>query len=99
MTADVLYLIAEDPAAHGVYDEVKETERMVYVTILSIGMTETYTARSQGLMPEWRFSLVDSADYQGEKKCRFRGVMYEIIRTYQKGRGIELTVQRSNADA
>jgi hypothetical protein len=97
-TADVLYLIAESPAAHGVFEEVEETERMVYVTILSVGMTEKYTAMSQGLAPEWRFSLADSADYQGEKKCRFRDALYEVIRTYQKGRGIELTVQRSNAD-
>ena len=96
--ADVIYLIAEDPAAHGVYEEVNETERMVYVTILSVGMTETYTAMSAGLAPDWRFVIREAADYQGEKKCRFRGVMYDIVRTYQKGRSVELTVQRSNAD-
>lgn len=96
--ADVIYLIAEDPAAHGVYEEVNETERMVYVTILSVGMTETYTAMSQGLAPDWRFEIRDFADYQGEKKCRFRGVLYDVIRTYQNGRSVELTVQRSNAD-
>ena len=96
--ADVIHLIAEDPAAHGVYEEVNETERMVFVTILSVGMTETYTAMSAGLAPDWRFVIREAADYQGEKKCRFRGVMYDIVRTYQKGRSVELTVQRSNAD-
>ena len=96
--ADVIYLIAEDPEAHGVYEEVNETERMVYVTILSVGMTETYTAMSAGLSPDWRFVIREAADYQGEKKCRFRGVMYDIVRTYQEGRSVELTVQRSNAD-
>ena len=96
--ADVIHLIAEDPAAHGVYEEVNETERMVHVTILSVGMTETYTAMSAGLAPDWRFVIREAADYQGEKKCRFRGVMYDIVRTYQKGRSVELTVQRSNAD-
>ena len=96
--ADVIYLIAEDPEAHGVYEEVKEPERMVYVTILSVGMTETYTAMSAGLAPDWRVVIREAADYQGEKKCRFRGVMYDIVRTYQKERSVELTVQRSNAD-
>lgn len=96
--ADVIHLIAEDPAAHGVYEQVSETERMVYVTILSVGMTETYTAMSAGLSPDWRFEIREAADYQGEKKCRFRGVMYDVIRTYQKERSVELTVQRSNAD-
>ena len=96
--ADVIHLIAEDLAAHGVYEEVNETERMVFVTILSVGMTETYTAMSAGLAPDWRFVIREAADYQGEKKCRFRGVMYDIVRTYQKGRSVELTVQRSNAD-
>ena len=96
--ADVIYLIAEDPEAHGVYEEVNEPERMVYVTILSVGMTETYTAMSAGLAPDWRFVIREAADYQGEKKCRFRGVMYDIVRTYQKERSVELTVQRSNAD-
>lgn len=96
--ADVIYLIAEDPEAHGVYEEVNETERMVYVTILSVGMTETYTAMSAGLAPDWRFKIREAADYQGEKKCRFRGAMYDIVRTYQKERSVELTVQRSNAD-
>lgn len=96
--ADVIYLIAEDPEAHGVYEEVNETERMVYVTILSVGMTEAYTAMSAGLAPDLRFLIREAADYQGEKKCRFQGVLYDIIRTYQKERSVELTVQRSNAD-
>jgi hypothetical protein len=96
--ADVIYLIAEDPEAHGVYEEVNETERMVYVTILSVGMTEAYTAMSAGLAPDLRFLIREAADYQGEKKCWFQGVLYDIIRTYQKERSVGLTVQRSNAD-
>ena len=96
--ADVIHLIEEDPAAHGVHEQVNETERMVYVTILSVGMTEAYTAMSVGLAPDLRFEIRDAADYQGEKKLRFRGALYDVIRTYQKERTMELTVQRSNAD-
>ena len=54
--ADVITLIGDDPRAHGVFDSVTPVEREVYCTIRSVGMTESYTARSQGLAPTLVFT-------------------------------------------
>ena len=96
---DVITLIGENPAAHGVFDEVKETERQVYCSVRSVGMTEAYTALSHGLHPEFVFTLSDYADYQGEKLCEYQGVRYRIVRTYRANQGIELTVEEVTAYA
>lgn len=95
--ADVIDLIAESPASHGVYDNPETKERTVYCTVRSVGMTESYAARSNGLAPELRFELAVPEEYQGEKHCRYHGLVYEIIRVYQTDWKVELTVQRSNA--
>ena len=97
--ADVITLIAESPKAHGIYDNPETTERTVFVTVRSVGMTETYTAMSQGLKPEVRFELAAEEEYQGEKLCRYHDRLYTILRTYQSGDKVELTAGRSNADA
>jgi hypothetical protein len=95
--ADVITLIAEAPEARGVYDNPETTERTVYVTVRSVGMTETYTAMSQGLAPEVRFELAGADDYAGEKTCRYNGRLYDILRAYEADGRIELTAGRSNA--
>lgn len=95
MREDVIYLIAEDPAAHGVFDKPKTTERMVYCAVRSVGMRETYEAMAHDLRPEVVFELADYTEYQDEKSCRWNGVVYQIIRTYVPGQKIQLTVGRS----
>ena len=93
---DVIYLIGEDPDAHGVYEKPKTTERMVYVTVRSVGMRETYEAMAHDRKPEAVLELADRAEYQGEKTCRWRGKIYDIMRVGSaKGNKVTLTVERS----
>lgn len=93
--ADVIYLIGESPEAHGVFEQPKTTERMVYCTVRSVGMRETYLAMAQDRNPEVVFELTDYAEYQGEKNCRWNGKIYDIIRTFAKGQKLEMTAERS----
>lgn len=96
--ADVLTLIAETPAAKGVFDSPAETTREVFCTVRSVGMQETYTAMGHGFRPDWVFELTHAFEYQGEKRCVFRGIEYRVIRTYvNDSDGIEITVERNNS--
>ena len=95
----VLTLIAESPAAHGIFDKPTETERTVFCTVRSVGYSEFYQALSHDLHPSLVFVLADYAEYQREKICEFEGVRYRIIRTYQTGGAIELTCEEVTVDA
>lgn len=94
MRYDVIYLIGETPKVHGVFEKTETNERMVYVTVRSVGMREAYEAMAHDLRPEVVFELADYTDYQGEKTCRWNSQTYRIIRTYEKGQKIQLTVQK-----
>lgn len=96
---DVISLISENPAAHGVFDTITETSRQVFCSVRSVGMTEAYTALSNGLNPQFVFVLSDYADYQGEKICSYNGTRYRIVRTYRNNQQIELTVEEATHDA
>lgn len=96
---DVLTLVSENPAAHGVFDNVTETQKQVFCTVRSVGMNEAYQARANGLHPQYVFVLSDFADYAGEKICIYNNVRYRIIRTYRNNQGIELTVEEVTIDA
>ena len=100
VAADVIYLVSESTTAHGVFDTPTTTERMVYCTVRSVGMSEAYEARSLGLKPDYVFDLANKADYAGEERVRYNNVLYDVIRTYvnPKTEVIEITVERSNAD-
>lgn len=95
---DVLYLVAENPKAHGIFEATTETDRMVYCTIRSVGYQEYYRALEQDLHPTLIFILADYAEYQGEKICIWNNARYRIIRTYQTGGAIELTVEEATVD-
>lgn len=98
--ADVVILLEEDPKAHGVLDDPILTSRTVYCEVKSVSQTEAYQARATGLNPEFRLVLSHSFEYKGEKLCMFRGIQYNIIRTYvNESDGIELTVQRVEGNA
>lgn len=96
---DVITLISENPAAHGVFDTTSETSRQVFCSVRSVGMTEAYTALSNGLNPQFVFVLSDYEDYQGEKICSYNGTRYRIVRTYRNNQQIELTVEEATHDA
>jgi SPP1 family predicted phage head-tail adaptor len=100
MRVEVVRLIAESPASHGVFEPAQESGRPVYCEVKSVSQTETYQARATGLSPEYRLELGHRFDYQGEKKCVMGGVCYDVIRTYEPdGDTIELTIQRTEGNA
>ena len=99
MFRDIITLVSESPAAHGVLDDVTETQKQVFCSVRSVGMTEAYQAMSNGLHPQFVFVLSDYADYGGEKVAIYNGKRYRIIRTYRQNQGIELTVEEVTIDA
>ena len=95
--ADVLTLIADEPAAHGRFEAVTPVRRTVFCTVRSVGMRESYEAMSHGLRPEYVFQLTHSFEYQDEKRCEYHGVLYNVVRTYvTDADGIEIIVERGN---
>lgn len=99
MFRDVITLVSESPAAHGVLDEITETQKQVFCTVRSVGMSEAYQAMSNGLHPQFVFILSDYADYDGEKVAIYNGKRYRVIRTYRQNQGMELTCEEVTIDA
>lgn len=96
---DIIYLVAEDPEAHGIFDAATETQRQVFADVYSVTRAEAYRAMANGLNPSYVFVLSDYAEYQGEKICIYNDVRYRIIRTYVDRQQIELTVEEVTVDA
>ena len=100
LKSNVVTLIAENPAAHGVGTDPVEVRRTVFCTLRSIGMQEAYQAMGQGLSPEMKVILAHDFEYQGEPLLELMGVRFRIIRTYiTEEDGIELTIQREAGNA
>lgn len=97
--SSVLTLIAENPAAHGIFDEPTETGRTVFCTVRSVGFNEYYTALANGLNPTIVFRMAERTEYHGEKIVLWEGVRYRVVRTYAQGDGIELTCEEVTTDA
>lgn len=94
----VIFLIAEDPEAHGAFEARTETVRKVYCEIRSVGYQEYYRAMERDLFPSLIFRLADYAEYKGEKMCIYEDVRYRIVRVYIDGQAIELTVEEAVTD-
>lgn len=93
--ANVIYLVAEDPATHGVFEEYTPQQRLVYCVVRSVSRSEVYQALSHDLNPEFVFELSNYAEYKGENLVIFNGQQYDVIRTYiNDNEGIEITVGR-----
>lgn len=105
IAADVLFLVAEDPGAHGVFDKPTETARKVFCTVKSVGWNEFYRAKDNGLEPSIVFVLADYAEYKGEKIALYtppnaaEQKRYRIIRTYTNDQTIELVCEEATVDA
>lgn len=96
---DVIYLISEDPAAHGVFNKPTETKKMCYCRINSVTRNEFYKAKENGIEPIYAFVISEYADYNGEKIVEFRDKRYRVIRSYVTDHAVELTVGEATADA
>lgn len=96
---DVITIISEDPEDHGVHDTPALSGRELYVLVRSVGMSERYQAMANGFNPSIVFTLRDASDYNGEKIILHNGRRMRVVRTYQTGRGIELTCEELTVDA
>lgn len=65
--------------------------RKVYANKKSVRQSEFYQSASVGLKPELMFEI-RSIEFNNDEKVRYNGKEYTIIRTYDKGETIELTV-------
>lgn len=100
MLQDVLYLVSEAPADHGVFGAYTEEQRMAYCTVKSVTGAEFYRAMEQDIHPTFVFILRDYAEYNGEKICYYQGTRYRIVRTYLTPQlSLELTVEEATVDA
>ena len=61
-------------------------------------MRESYAASSAGLSPEGVFEITVKEDYAAEKKVRWNGDLYRVIRTDERGSGIKLICGRWDND-
>lgn len=95
---DVIYLVSEDPAAHGVFNKPEEVQKMCYVRVNSVSRNEYYKALNNDLRPEYVFELSEYADYSGEKIIVYNGKRYRVIRSYVSEHSVELTVEEATVD-
>lgn len=63
----------------------------VFANKKSIRRSEFYSAANVGLKPELMFEI-RSIEFDGHEMVQFDGKVYTIVRTYDKGEVIELTV-------
>ena len=96
--AEVITLVGENPAAHGVFDRATEVGRDVFAEIRSVGYNEFYAAKSAGIEPSIVFVLQDYMEYDGEKIVLFDSKRYRVVRTYTNGQTIELTCEVATND-
>lgn len=92
--ADVIGLLKEAPQAHGMFDSYTPSTRTVPCEVTSVGMSEAYTAMSEGLNPTLRFVLRVAEDYEDEGFLVYHGLEYRVVRTYMSGDGIEIYAER-----
>lgn len=65
--------------------------RKVYTNKKSIRQSEFYQGASAGLKPELLFEI-RSVEFKEDEMVKYDGKEYTIIRTYDKGETVELTV-------
>lgn len=54
----------------------------IYAKKKSITQGEFYQAQAQGFKPELKFEI-NSFEYENNKKIRYKGRVYKILRTYE----------------
>lgn len=96
---DILTLIQRMPGRDDQGDPViRETSRVVFCGVRSIGQQEFYQASATDFHPELKLILADYLDYQDEPLVDYNGRRYRVIRTYRTGQELELTVERAAAE-
>jgi SPP1 family predicted phage head-tail adaptor len=89
---DILKLISQARGVDEYGDPVlQESAREVFCGVRSIGGKEFYQAQAVGLQPEVKFVLADYLEYSRETLVEHDGQRYRVLRTYRKGKELELT--------
>lgn len=92
---DQIELISDLPEAHGVHDKHMAFPKFTYCEIKSVSRREAYEAMGHGFHPACVFVLAQAFEYHGEKQIRYKGELYNILRTYETAADtIELTAER-----
>ena len=73
---------------------VTEESREVLALMQSISQREFYEAQAVGLKPELKLKLSDYLDYNGEPLADYQGERYHILRTFRKGKALELILTK-----
>lgn len=94
--SSVIYLGAETETIEYGEPVISFTWNKRFVNKLSVRSKEFYDARQIGLSPELMFEI-RSQEYDFEKRLKFDNVVYDIIRTYDKGEFTELICSRKTA--
>lgn len=80
------------------------SRRTVYAGEYSVGMSEVYQGMAVGYKPEVKFLLENWLDYQGEEIVEYspfgtdETIQLRVLRTYNRGDGLELTCYRDNEE-
>lgn len=61
---------------------IEETSRRVFVKVSSIGLKRKLEAQEAGLKLEWKFTLSDVAEYNGEEIIEYKATRYNIVNAY-----------------
>ncbi len=89
----LIYLVKVNESTDAVGDVVySEVLREVFAELKSVGMKEFYEAMAKGLKPELVFELADYLEYSDEPLVEYEGTRYKVLRTYRKGRKLEIVV-------
>lgn len=98
--SDTAYLIGKDfvPDAYSVQRAIP-SERLVFVSVQSVTLSEWSEGGRNGLNPELRFTMF-RYDYNDEEEIRYNGKYYRIYRTYLgRDDSIELYCERRKGNA
>lgn len=86
MLNDVLYfpiLISSEKDSLGQVEKNVEFSRVCFCYKKSISQSEFYAAGQAGFKPDCVF-VVNTLDYQDEKKVKFKGVEMDVYRTFDR---------------
>lgn len=83
MQNEVIKLIKQTITVNSAGDSIPgETEREVFVTVESIGLKRKLEAMEAGLKLEYKFTLEDEYEYDGEEILEYNGVRYNIVSVF-----------------
>ncbi len=71
------------------------SDRQIFCRRRSVGLREAYAAMQIGRNPEIMADIPEAGDYRGENFAVVDGEVFKVLRTYQHGLKLELTLERT----